>query len=300
MPLLGRLALVCALGLVALPAPPAHGGGWWSYIEADRSTVAPGQRVKLDEEVLFRSAAVAHEASDGTRFHVYLLRGFDYSVVERAMEKPWPRSWWSLGDAEAIRVAPVDVDVSDANLARAHASFTMPELSPGRYHLMLCDAGCRRPLADAIPAGGFTVVADPATARLAQRMERLELRLLRRSNRLAQASALAGRAHIAARRARVEVERLEARTLARERRPGRRETEQPSTRASDGGWFLAGGLAGALVALTLRRRRSQAEAPPAVVRGPRARRTSPARPSSADRPSGSGPDRRSAGRRARG
>lgn len=41
---------------------------------------------------------------------------------------------------------------------------------------MLCDVGCAEPLADVIPAEGFTVVADPATAQLARRVNALKQR----------------------------------------------------------------------------------------------------------------------------
>jgi hypothetical protein len=68
------------------PVPQAAaGGGWWSSIDVNRSHVAPGQRVELEETVAFSSAAAAEEAQRIGRFHVYLLRGFDYAVVERAM-----------------------------------------------------------------------------------------------------------------------------------------------------------------------------------------------------------------------
>ena len=114
-----RLALVCVLGVLLFVPHAATAGGWWSYIDLDRSHVAPGQRVEIDEAVAFSSAAAAEEAQETGRFYVYLLRGFDYSVVERAMRKASPRNWWSLGDAEAIQIGQVTVSVSDANLGRA-------------------------------------------------------------------------------------------------------------------------------------------------------------------------------------
>jgi hypothetical protein len=157
-----RLALVCALGVLLFLPHAATAGGWWSYVDVNRSHVAPGQRVEIDETVAFGSVAAAEEAEEAGRFYVYLLRGFDYSVVERAMRQAWPRNWWSLGDAEAIQVGQVTITVSDANLGRATAAFTMPEVPPATYHLMLCDTACTEPLADVIPATDFTVVADPA------------------------------------------------------------------------------------------------------------------------------------------
>jgi hypothetical protein len=156
-----RLALVCALGVLLFLPHAATAGGWWSYVDVNRSHVAPGQRVEIDETVAFGSVAAAEEAEEAGRFYVYLLRGFDYSVVERAMRQTSPRNWWSLGDAEAIQVGQVTITVSDANLGRATAAFTMPELPPATYHLMLCDTACTEPLADVIPATDFTVVADP-------------------------------------------------------------------------------------------------------------------------------------------
>jgi hypothetical protein len=245
-----RLALVCALGVLLLLPHAATAGGWWSYVDVNRSHVAPGQRVELDVAVAFRSVAAAEEAQEAGRFYVYLLRGFDYSVVERAMREPSPGNWWSLGDAEAIEVGQVTVSVSDANLGRATAAFTMPEIPAATYHLMLCDAGCTGPLADVIPATDFTVVADPATAQIAQRADRLERRILNQARQLTAARASTDRALVAARNARSEVEQLEATVPS----PAEEIRSSPRVAAwAYAGWFVAGVLIAGLAMLLLRR-----------------------------------------------
>jgi hypothetical protein len=258
--LLPRLALVCALAILLLTPPAAAGGGWWSFPQVNRSTVAPGQRVEVEATVTFGSAAAAEEARESGRFHVYLLRDFDYSVVERAMARPPQRNWWSLGGAEAIHVGQVAVRVSDEGFGTARAAFTLPELPPARYHVMLCDAGCAEPLAEVIPTPGFTVVADPATARMAERVDDLERRLRNQGVELRAARADADTALVATRNRRSEVERLEARVSALEDEGG------SSPRAvgwAYAGWLVAGVLIGALALRVLRRRRSR----PARVAG---------------------------------
>jgi hypothetical protein len=273
------LALVCALGVLLLAPQAAVGGGWWSYIDLKRTTVAPGQRVEVDEAVAFDSASAAEEAREPGRFHVYLLRGFDYAVVERAMREPSPRDWWSLGDAEAIQVGQVAVSVSDTNLGRARATFSVPDVPAATYHVMLCDAACAEPLADVIPAEGFTVVADPATARIALRVERLEQRLRNQAGRLAAARAEAERARVTARRARVDVEQLEER-VASAAGQGRGRRPALVDRWAYAGWLVAVALAG-ILGLLVRRRRLSAAAPrpgPRVATGPAAPRGAPARP----------------------
>lgn len=252
-----RAALACALGVLLLAPQAAAGGGWWSYIDVNRSTVAPGQRVEVSEAVLFSSAAEAERAQEPGQFYAYLLRDFDYSVVGQAMRKSSPRNWWSLGGAEAIQVGPVDVNLSGAQFGRATAEFIVPELPPATYHLMLCDAGCSEPLADVIPAKDFTVVADPATAQTARRVDRLE----RRTGQLAAVRADAERARVAAHNARSEVDELEASVSAMgDARP----SSPPTPRWAYGGWLVAGALAGALAMLLVRRRRSRPPRPAQV------------------------------------
>ncbi len=252
---LRRFVLTCALSVLLLPAQAAAGGGWWSYVDVNRSTVAAGQRVKVNEEVLFASAAAAREAREARQFYVYLLRGFDYSVVDRAMGKEAPGDWWSLGDAESIRVGHVDLSISHANLGRARASFTVPEVSPATYDLMLCDAGCARPLADVIPTRGFTVVADPAAARMATRIDRLKRRVSRQTDQLAAIRAAVRDASSAATNARSEIGQLGTRVSATQRRVGATEDAPGAKPWAYAGWSAAGGLLGALIVLILRRGR---------------------------------------------
>ncbi len=184
----------------------AASGGWWSYIDVKR----PGTACRVIRDRGLQLGRRCGGSTQTDRFFVYLLRGFDYSVVERTTREPWPGNWWSLGGAEAIEVGQVTVSVSDANLGRATAALTVPELPPATYHLMLCDKACTEPLADVIPAKRFTVVADPATARMAQRVDRLERRSRNQADQLAAARADTDRALVAARNARSEVGQLEA------------------------------------------------------------------------------------------
>jgi hypothetical protein len=147
------LAIGCvAAALIALPSATA--GGWWTSIRLDRTKVVVGQEMKVHADLMFRSVDAAKAAQNGetrAQFYVYLLRGFDYSVVQRAMQEPSPRNWWSVGRADAFRVGRVVIGGRESNLAVANASFRVPEMPPGRYTVMFCDAGCAHPLADVVP-----------------------------------------------------------------------------------------------------------------------------------------------------
>ena len=244
--------MLASLFVLLFPTAAAA-GGWWSFVQTDRSTVAVGQRVEAEADVLFASVRAAQEAVDG-RFYVYALRGLDYSITRRAMNEPTPRSWWSPGDARAVQLGPIALRVRQVNIGRARASFTVPELTPGTYALMFCDAGCARPLADVVPKPGFTVVADPATAALAERATRLEERVARQAESLAAARDAARSARASA----VDAD-SELRALGSELRALDRAVTEVGSSPSPpfwafGGWFAAGALAGAFAFLLLRRR----------------------------------------------
>lgn len=147
------LAFGCvAAALIVLPSATA--GGWWTSIRLDRTRVAAGQEIKVHASVMFRSVDAAEAAQAGEArgtFYVYLLRGFDYSIVQRAMREASPRNWWSVGSADAFRVGRVVISGRELNLAVANASFRVPKVPPGRYTVMFCNAGYAHPLADVIP-----------------------------------------------------------------------------------------------------------------------------------------------------
>lgn len=153
--------VACAL----LVSSSATAGGWWTSVRLERAEVAVGQNVKARANVMFSSVDSVEAAQRERAFYVYLLRGFDYSIVERAMREPSPRKWWSVGSAEAFRVGRVVIDRSELNLALANASFRVPEIPPGEYTVMFCDAGCIHPLADVIPTlpNQFKVTASRTT-----------------------------------------------------------------------------------------------------------------------------------------
>jgi hypothetical protein len=243
-----------ALLIAVLPPSPATAGGWWSFIETNRSTVAAGQRVEAEASLMFSSKLAARRAQD-RQFYVYALRRLDRSTLERAMTTATPGDWWSLGDAEAVELGPVALRVGDGNIGRARAVFTVPELPVRTYALMFCDAGCARPLADVVPTRGFTVVADPATAELAERARRLEARLAAaQRGSLAAARAAGRRARTAAANADSELRALDERVRALEREVAEAASAPGRPFRALAGWVLAGVAAGALAVLMLRRR----------------------------------------------
>jgi hypothetical protein len=160
--------VIGCVAAVSLLAPSATAGGWWTSIRLDRTRVAVGQEMKVHASVMFRSVDAAEAAQNGaaeSTFYVYLLRGFDYSIVQRAMREASPQNWWSVGSADLFNVGRVVISARESNLAVANASFRAPEVRPGRYTVMLCDAGCTHPLADVIPTlpNQFTVTAVGTT-----------------------------------------------------------------------------------------------------------------------------------------
>jgi hypothetical protein len=247
-----RRLMLASLVALLLPAPAAA-GGWWSFVQTDRSTVAVGQRLKVEASLMFSSNRAAQEARE-ERFYVYALRGLDWPAVSRAMTKASPGDWWSLGDAEAVELGPVALRIGDGNLGRARALVTVPELPARTYALMLCDAGCEQPLADIVPTRGFAVVADPATAQLAERTRRLEERLAAAQRRSLAAARAAGRR---ARSAELEVRALERRLGALDRQAAEPANAPGLPLWALAGWPVAGGLAAALAFLMLRRRRAE-------------------------------------------
>ena len=172
------LAIGMLLVLVALvvPAQPARAGGWWNSIDPGPPYWAPGLHVRASaDQALFPSLKAAERAVESGAYYAYLLRDFDYEIVDHATGGDFRPGWWKLGGAEPTRLGNVTLRGPDANLVDATAGFTVPDVAPGRYELMFCNEGCTRSFADVIPTS-VTVIDDKAIADLGRRVEQLGAR----------------------------------------------------------------------------------------------------------------------------
>lgn len=240
------VGFVIAAAMVA-SATPAAAGGWWSGTGLDQSSVAVGERLTFQRQTFFATLEQA-EAAEGTSYYVYFVRGFDRALLRRAMTKAEPARWWALkDDAELVRVGTVSLGRADANLVRTRVEIRVPLMTPGPYHLMLCDAGCTRPLASTVPSP-VRVVSDPAVTRNAAAVSRWNEQMTEVEQRLRfgfeELGSLRGQLRVAESRAEEaeanaadsqrEVDELAARVA---------ELEQPKPAEPPWPWIVAGLLA---------------------------------------------------------
>lgn len=240
---LGLLSLSVVAGL----ASPALAGGWWSSIGLDGQPVGIGESFRHHvSEVMFDTIEEAERAKEQT-FFVYLVRHFDEGALDDALGRADPGDWWRPV-TEPIRAGTVELTSWDANLAEARVRLDVPGVSPGSYHLMLCDAGCDRPLGNLIPAGVTVtddVLAAQTTRRLLETEARLSLAVQRTRNDLRATRRTLGdvTSRVAAQERRVE---------ALEPRPAQTpESPETSPWIAYAGWFVAGGAT--LLAISRRR-----------------------------------------------
>lgn len=164
-------ALLIAMSF--LGAGPARAGGWWNSIELGAPLWAPGMSVQVQAgDAWFPSRKAAERAHRDGSYQAYLLEGFDYAIVDRALAHDFRPRWWELGDARAIHLGPVVLARPGANLVDATARFEVPEVAPGRYEVMFCNDGCTRSFADVIPTT-VTIIEDRVVAELSRRVERM-------------------------------------------------------------------------------------------------------------------------------
>lgn len=234
----------------------ASSGGWWSHIDLDEELVFAGREVTATAEFLFSSIEEAEHARVSGKFFAYLIAGFDFATVDAAMGRPEPRGWWTLGGARAIRVGTVRLTGWDGNLAQARARFVIPDLEPGAYAVMFCDEACEQPLGDVVPTE-VSVVADPLTARLARRVERLEARVVRaeRATRRAQQDAVSEVMAMSR-----DLDALEQRVVGITAGLAGEEESPGLPWLAFAGWFVAG-AAFSLALITRVRRRTETRPP---------------------------------------
>lgn len=242
-------------GLSWVPSA-ASAGGWWSGIDLDGSHLGIGESVMFRSEVMFRTLEAADRAQEDADFHAYLARGVDRAALREAMSVAEPKRWWSP-PRELTLIGDVSLSSWDANLAVATAEVTVPEVTPGSYDLMLCDAGCENPLGNLIPLR-IDVAADALSAQTARGLEktntRLDIALRRVRNDLRQQGRRLGAATDASSASAESVARLQDRISTLER-------TSPSTPWVPYLLFFVAGAALASVAARFRRTSSSGRPP---------------------------------------
>lgn len=222
---------------VLITPTEALAGGWWSYLQVPGQYFGVGETISFREnEVMFNTIEEAEGArSDG--FGVYLVQNYDEELLDDAMTRPEPQDWWEPLSTP-MRIGDLELIDPDSNLMKARVTFTVPEVSPGRYALVLCsNPDCSRSLGNVIPAK-VTITEDVLAAKTARRVanERFanEMAFVRMRHRLAgvrdQLSDL-----------RAEVADPEPAPVAAPM--SRTRAREPATPwFAHAGWFLAGGI----------------------------------------------------------
>lgn len=261
-----RRLLVFAAVMAALMAFPtaASAGGWWSVIDLESNYLVVGRVIHAETtQVSFFSIDEAERARRGHRFFAYLVQGYDFSSLDKAMAEPESARWWNLGNARTILLGEVKLGGWYSGLATGAATFTVPDIELGTYALMFCTAGCTEPLGEIVPSR-VTLITDPESARLARDLNRvdervgglaesLKARTEEAMNDARYARLQAADAVAAARKlhSTIDVLRADLRGVTAELD----DRGSPMPWLAIAGWFIAGAAMALLVVLVLARRR---------------------------------------------
>lgn len=247
---LSMLFLSAVVSVVSFHSPAAA-GGWWSGIDLNGGYLGIGENLKFRSEVMFETLDAA-ERGRRTEYFAYVVRGVDEKALEDAMSVAEPGRWW-VPPNEMILVGRVELSDWDANLVIATAHLSIPKMATGNYDLMLCDMGCRTPLANLIPAP-VEVTAEPLAARLSRRLEatneRLDTVRARLRARLGRSLTIADRADLVSAESSNAVARLQKAVANLDS-----DSPSPTPALAFAGWFVAG--AAVAFAVTRRRRSSR-------------------------------------------
>lgn len=246
-----RSVIVALLIGIVLAPISARAGGWWNSIDLDSSSLAIGEKFTFRQQLAFADSGAAQRAR-GLNYGAYLMRDINQDLLDRAMSVPDPKRWWEPVPG-MIRVGDVKILGSSSNWVRAAVRISLPEIGTGSYYLMLCDPGCRRPLADVVPTR-VRVTAEPLAAEALRQVARYrahtDMKILRldRLARGARARAVALEAEVA--RMDAEMGALRTRLAASGEAPSNR--WEPYVLGATAGTLLV--LLGTLLASALRRR----------------------------------------------
>lgn len=234
-----RVRNVVLLSLFAIVIMPtgALAGGWWSFLQVPGRYFGVGETITfMENEVMFDTI----EEADGARsedFGVYLVENYDEGLLDHAMTRPEPDDWWEPLSTP-MRIGDLELVNPDSNLMKARVTFTVPEVPPGRYALVLCsNPDCDQSLGNVIPSEVIVtqdVLAAQTARRVANESFENEMALVRLRHRL-------GGVRSQLSELRAEMAEMEPATVtAPISHTSSREPGLPWLAYA--GWFLAGGV----------------------------------------------------------
>ena len=146
-----RWALAAGVAVAALTLCPTASADGGAYLELDRTYYPAG--VTAHVETYVGVPAARRGVFDRGPFFAYLLPADTWLVEGRRL----PRG--------AIRVGTFAIEEWDRSTFELSASFTVPDLETGFYHLQLCNDPCtvsgfREPLTGFVTVAGTAIEAD--------------------------------------------------------------------------------------------------------------------------------------------
>jgi hypothetical protein len=158
--------IVFAATLALVPVPAALSGGF-DILRFERQYYVSGEVARGSTKLLVDLAAAERDGP----FHAHLLPNKLSFELQANLEAAVP-----LGATLSIVALPED----DANDATASIEFTVPQVSPGKYQVALCNRPCRTEGVGNLVGGWIHVVATAEEASLFNLGAKLERRLQQR------------------------------------------------------------------------------------------------------------------------
>jgi hypothetical protein len=237
------LIAVVALASLAVSSSPVSAGGSW--LETDQPWYAPGETAVA--RGVFADGTYRGTVADGP-FFLYMVPGYRYL----------PRNGSIPGWAEPVGSLTIKEATGNYCCWVASATFTVPQVPPGRYTLDYCNDPCTLDGIGDLVGGSFWVAATEEQARLMARIERLE----RKADALSRTKRDLRKAEAALARAQTRYDRLVGllRAAQSDEAPSAAKATEPAERPVPA-WAVVVGLAVLAGGAWFRRRVGQAAVP---------------------------------------
>jgi hypothetical protein len=251
------LIAVVALASLTVSSSPVSAGGSW--LETDQPWYAPGETAVA--RGVFADGTYRGTVADGP-FFLYMVPGYRYL----------PRNGSIPGWAEPVGSLTIKEATGNYCCWVASATFTVPQVPPGRYTLDYCNDPCTLDGIGDLVGGSFWVAATEEQARLLSRIERLEAKVealprLKQKLRTVEGKLLEAqedRANLLSRLRAAAVKEASLLSRLRGALVAERPQGLPPERRTASPWAVAAGLAALVFGAWIRRRLGKGAVPDVV------------------------------------